>query len=312
MRKLIFIALATLLVAMTVIPASAEEGFSAIALDAKDVNCVSCHDTSTAGIHSLHQGTPATCVGCHGETLSIAIPQCEKCHSGPIHDVHIGSVLTNDCSFCHQGLEGVHNAALDGTVCVHCHRDLIADHGADASCTKCHESVPNIVKPYQTGDMTIVCQTCHVQSNVAGVHGNETNIAACYKCHRPGQEAFGSQVPHNIHCPDVACEACHMDQDMIIIPECAMCHDVADLHSYGIVGVKPTDNLQCGACHPKSYFAGEAPAAPEVTEKPAAGPPVEEHPPEEQPPEEAEGIPGFGIISAMGAIAVLFAVSRRK
>lgn len=311
MRKVMVIALATILLAMLVNPVSAEEAFSAITLDAKDVNCVDCHDTSTKGIHSLHEGTAATCVGCHGASLEIAIPVCSQCHSGPIHEVHIGSVKTQECSYCHTGIEGVHNAALDMTVCVHCHNDLIADHGADASCVKCHDTAPNIVKPYQTASMDIVCQACHMQSNVAAVHGNESFTEGCYKCHRPGQEAFGSQVPHNIHGMDVPCAACHMDQDRIIIPECSMCHDVADLHPYATVGLKSSEDLQCGACHPDSYFNGGAPA--ETTEAPTEEHSAETSMEEEHSTEEADnGTPGFGVLSALGAIAALYFVSRRK
>ncbi|MBN1134403.1 MAG: hypothetical protein JXA38_05750 [Methanosarcinaceae archaeon] len=310
MRKVMVIALAMIILAMLVNPVSAEEAFSAITLDAKDVNCVDCHDTSIKGIHTLHEGTAATCVGCHGASLEIAIPDCAKCHSGPIHEVHIASVNTQECAYCHKGLEGVHNAALDMTVCVHCHTDLIADHGADASCVKCHENAPNIVKPYQTESMDIVCQACHMQSNVAAVHGNESYTEGCYKCHRPGQEAFGSQVPHNIHGMDVACVACHMDQDRIIIPECTMCHDVADLHPYATVGLKSTDDLQCSACHPDSYFTGEAPE--ETTEVPEETTEAPEETTEAAEEEAETGTPGFGAISAIGAIAALYFVSRRK
>ncbi len=311
MRKLIFISLIALLVAMLAIPASAEEGFSVTTLDAMDVDCTSvCH---AANPHIIHAGIgKATCVACHGETLSIAIPQCGNCHYGPIHDVHIGKVATEDCSYCHQGLEYVHNSALEESVCAHCHKDLIMDHGGEIeSCTKCHSTAPDVVKPVKTADMYIVCQACHVNDNVASVHGNETYEQACYNCHRPGEgEVSATQVPHNIHIPDVSCVACHMEDEIIIVPECVRCDQVDDLHSYEIVGVKSKDQMKCSACHPNSYFVGLEPAdVPAITEPTITEP---DEPAPAEPEEGAPSVPGFGILSAIGAIAALYLVSRRK
>ena len=315
MRKLMLISLAALFVAMLVIPASAEEGFSVTTLDAKDVDCASvCH---AANPHTIHAGKPVTCVACHGETLSIAIPACGNCHGGPIHDVHKGKVATEDCSYCHQGLESVHNSALAESVCAHCHKDLIMDHGGQVeSCTKCHSTAPDIVKPVKTTDMDIVCQACHVSDNVASVHGNESNEQACYNCHRPGDsDVSASQVPHNIHIPDVTCIACHMEDESIIVPECARCHQIDDLHTFGTVGTKSSDAMKCSACHPNSYFGGSEPAdtpATTTTETTTSAPEVSDEPAPAESEGDASSVPGFGMVSAIGAIAALYFVSRRK
>lgn len=312
MRKLMFISLIALFVAMLAIPASAEEGFSVTTLDAMDVDCTSaCH---AANPHTIHAGRPVTCVACHGETLSIAIPQCENCHYGPIHEVHIGKVVTEDCSYCHYGLESVHNSALAESVCAHCHKDLIMDHGGEIeSCTKCHSTAPDVVKPVKTADMDIVCQACHVNDNVASVHGNETYEQACYNCHRPGEgDVSASQIPHNIHIPAVSCVACHMEDEIIIVPECARCHQVDDLHSYGIVGVKSKDEMKCSACHPKAYFDQSTTTEPTTTEPTTTEPEVSPEPAAAEPEDGSSPLPGFGMVSAIGAIAALYFVSRRK
>ena len=311
MRRMMFIPLVVLLVAILAITVSAEEGFSVTILDAKDVDCSSeCH---AANPHTIHAGKSVSCVDCHGETLSIAIPPCWSCHAGEIHDVHKGKVETQDCSYCHQGLENVHNDALSSSVCIHCHKDLIVDHGGEVeSCMECHSTVPNIVKPFKTVDMDIVCQACHVSENIASIHGNESNKKACYNCHRPGEnDVSASQIPHNIHIPAITCIACHMEDESIIVPECMKCHDVDKLHSFGAVGTKSKDEMKCSACHPNSYsgIQKQMPVEPEVTS------PNEEINEEPSPVEQEEDkpiLPGFGMMSAIGAIAVLYFVNRRK
>lgn len=311
MRRIMFIYLAALFVAFLAIPASAEEGFSMTILDAKDVDCSSeCHAVNP---HTIHASKPVSCVDCHGESLSIAIPQCANCHAGQIHDVHKDKVDTQDCSYCHQTLEIVHNSALGSSVCIHCHKDMITDHGGEVdSCVKCHSTVPNIVKPFKTVDMDIVCQTCHVSENIASIHGNESNKKACYDCHRPGEgDVTASQIPHNIHIPAITCIACHMEDESITVPECVKCHDIDELHSFGSVGTKSKDDMKCSACHPNSYLGSENPAP---VEQEAVVPKEDIN--EEIAPIEQEDdnsiLPGFGIISAIGAIAALYFVNRRK
>ncbi|HJH32353.1 MAG TPA: hypothetical protein C5S50_09325 [Methanosarcinaceae archaeon] len=320
MRKLMFISLA-LVVAILAIPASAEEAFTVTALDAADVDCLSvCHAENP---HKIHAGRPVSCVDCHGENLAIAIPQCGNCHNGAIHTVHKGKVATEDCSYCHQGLEGVHNAALSESVCAHCHKDLILDHGGEVeSCTKCHRTAPDIVKPVETAEMDIVCQACHASDSVASVHGNESNIQACYDCHRPGEDdVSATQVPHNIHIPAVSCVACHMDNEIVIVPECIRCHQISDLHTFDAVGTKSKDDMKCSACHPKSYFtsgetvATEVPDTTSEVEEPVVYDSEAEEPElydSEEEEDESSSTPGFGFVSAIGAIAALYFVSRRK
>lgn len=326
MRKLMFISLAVLFIAIFAIPASAEEAFTVTTLDAADVDCLSvCHAENP---HTLHAGRPVTCVDCHGDNLAVAIPQCGNCHNGPIHTVHKGKVATEDCSYCHQGLEGVHNTALAESVCAHCHRDLILDHGGEVeSCTKCHRTAPNIVKPIETADMDIVCQACHASDSVASVHGNESNVQACYDCHRPGEgNVSATQVPHNIHIPAVSCVACHMDNEIVIVPECIRCHQVNDLHTFDAVGTKSKDDMKCSACHPKSYFSSDETVADPVTDAPDTTTPATDTttpaadtatPASGETVDDGDGengssIPGFGMVSAVGAVAALYFVSRRK
>jgi hypothetical protein len=272
---------------------------------AEDTDCRAvCHSEDP---HVIHETTSATCAGCHGDPQTDKQPSCYKCHTGSIHNVHLTKVQTEDCSYCHAGLDSLHLEMMSDTLCAHCHGDLLDVHGGPTeSCEKCHGSKANIVSPVTgTGDV-IVCQGCHVSADVAVLHGEATDPNSCYRCHRPGAvNVTASEIPHFIHIPNVECEQCHMDQSTqkIIIPECVLCHNVETLHGYNQIALKtPTTGLKCSVCHP--MVADEEPDALETT-------PVDTTT-TEPPGETPNGTPGFGVFMALATLAVLFVIRKRN
>ena len=291
--------------------AEVETQFASLTLTSDAVNCGDCH---TDNPHILHKqkldSGKVTCEACHGEAFEIGIPQCIKCHSGPIHQVHIGRVTTEDCTFCHKELEGVHYDVFGGKelVCAHCHGEIVAVHGEGMdSCVKCHKSAPDIVKPVKSEGMAITCQACHVYDDAASIHGELSDPTGCYKCHRTTQNATVTEIPHNLHIPiGVTCEMCHIPSGAdIIIPPCSNCHDAVGIHLLSNIGISDTAPV-CEVCHGRSpeKVVKETPTAAEAT-------PTDEKPAEvEVVGSEDKKIPGFGMLLAITAL--MLAVYRRR
>ena len=288
---------------------AAEPGFSASSLTAKDVNCKKCH-TDTP--HIIHANKSVDCVNCHGDKKSVEIPQCTKCHDGPIHKVHEGKVQTETCSFCHTNIEPVHTALTSDAVCSHCHSNLIEVHGKDNSCAKCHKTPPEIVKPIKSPEMILVCQNCHPQTSVATVHGEADNKTGCYNCHKGTSQLKGSEVPHTIHAKIVDCNGCHQENNKVVVPQCTRCHDIEAIHAYTKIGklTPQTGGLRCSACHAEESQSSAAPVktstsivtAIETTSVLST-----------QTPETAEApkTPGFIAVLAAGAVISAFLIRRR-
>ena len=272
---------------------------------AEDVDCKECHAESP---HVIHTGQPVQCVDCHGETLSIKIPQCLQCHTGPIHQVHGPKVATEDCSYCHSGIETFHTELIANTLCSHCHRDLVDVHGGpDVSCEACHATAPNIVVPPKLEGTTVVCQNCHTATDVALIHGDAENRTACYNCHRPGAQEVqaASEIPHFIHIPAVDCNSCHLSQETgkVYLPECAQCHQADDIHAYNKIALKTAGTgLRCSVCHPM--------ADDEVTTATAA--PTKAPVSTVETEEPSTGIPGFGAVLAISSLALLYIARRYR
>lgn len=224
--------------------------FHAVNLTAENVNCVKCHDISPHKIHAKKSAEGlVSCKKCHGDILNLTIPTCTKCHKGLIHEVHLKKVQKVDCEYCHAYIKKDHNQNLLGSVvCAHCHRDLIVAH--NNSCSKCHKTAPEIVKPVKPENADIICQNCHSANNLVGIHGNPLNKTICYNCHQPEK---GKDIPpHEIHLPDnkATCEMCHLiGPNKVIIPECSDCHH--NLIGFHLITKVPQkgDALKCSVCH---------------------------------------------------------------
>ena len=274
---------------------------------AEDTNCRAvCHNQDP---HVIHEMTSATCQGCHGATLTDRNPICYKCHTGSIHNVHLKKVQSEDCSYCHEGLDNLHLQMMSDTLCAHCHGDLLDVHGGPTeSCNKCHGSAANIVSPVKSTSDQVVCQACHVSADVAVLHGEASDPNSCYRCHRPGSvNVTAVEIPHFIHVPNVECEQCHLDQaEKIMIPECVLCHNVESLHGYDQISLKTSSTgLKCSVCHP---MVAEEPETPTTTPvQPTTEEPTDTvHEAEEGTPE----TPGFGVLTALTVVALLFVIRK--
>ena len=307
------IILVTLTAAVTY-GAEVETQFASLTLTADTVNCADCHKENPHILHKqkLDAGR-VTCEACHGAAFEIGIPECIKCHSGPIHEVHIGRVKTEDCTFCHQDLEAVHYTVFGGKelVCAHCHGEIVAVHGEGMdSCVKCHKTAPDIVKPVKSGGMAITCQACHVYDDAATIHGDLDDPTGCYKCHRTTPNATVAEIPHNLHLPiGVTCEMCHIPSgNQIIIPPCSNCHDAVGIHMLSEIGISATAP-ECSVCHGQSpdKVVKETPTV-------AAATPVDEKPPEVETTPAAGETPGFeGLVAvAMLMLTAMYTMYRRR
>lgn len=290
----------------------AEVAYETVSKMAEDTNCKAvCHNQDT---HVIHESTSATCQQCHGKTLTDRQPSCYNCHTGSIHNVHIKKVQTQDCSYCHEGLDSLHLEMMSDTLCAHCHGDLLDVHGGPTeSCGECHGSAANIYSPVTSAGDVIVCQGCHASADVAVLHGEASDPNSCYRCHRPGSvNVTASEIPHFIHIPDVACEKCHIDQgtEKIMIPECILCHSVEALHGYNQISLKTSSTgLKCSVCHP---MVADEPDAADA----AATTPVDTDPsgPADTVTDGDEGTPtpGFGVLAALTSLAMLFVIRKIK
>ena len=305
-----------------------EIDFNAVTLDASDVNCKKCHVLSP---HVIHDNKPVTCQNCHGESLSVKIPQCSNCHSGPIHGVHVDKITETNCDSCHNNIEGKHQTFLSDSVCEHCHDNLFDIHGGDTSCVKCHQSAPNLVKPYMSPEMVLVCENCHYADNVAYVHGEEGDISSCYKCHRArAPNKTDAQVPHIIHVPKVDCMRCHWDasEDAIVVPQCSRCHNIQNIHAFDKIGKGMQGEVACGVCHPELIVQESMGVITEKSvevEEDTSGtikettstvvetaPPIEieEHDAELPEEESSAETPGFGALAGILAASLVFILRR--
>lgn len=309
----LLLAIIAIIAAQTTVQAvQTETNFSVSTLDAGDVNCKKCHTATPHVIHARKQ--TATCEKCHGDKLSVAIPQCTRCHTGTIHNVHIGKVSTQKCDYCHKTVNQVHINLTSSAVCSHCHRDLVEVHGESEACVKCHKSPPDIVKPLKSPEMTLVCQNCHPSTSVATIHGDIESKQGCYNCHRGASKLNGSEVPHTIHVDKATCQDCHQGGGKVVLPQCQKCHKIDELHAFDKIGTKTT-NLDCNICHPtvktprevKSTQPAQTDVAPigEDIINMSTTPITTENVEETQDSSKAPAVPGFGIISGIVALCLV-------
>ncbi|TFH40705.1 MAG: hypothetical protein E4G94_09165 [ANME-2 cluster archaeon] len=301
-RLTIAILLISVLFAIT---AGAEN--AAVELDATDVNCRDCH----ADPHIIHSEKNLVCQNCHGTNLDVKIPRCTNCHTGPIHEVHKGKVETESCSYCHNNIQGKHNSILGDSICEHCHKELIAIHGGEIdACIKCHGVISKITKPAISSGMTIVCENCHQADSIATIHGSNDDPQTCYRCHREGVDKNQSvKIPHIIHVPKVDCMTCHWDlnEDNIIVPKCSKCHEIDRIHAISTVGKGMRESIDCSICHPLLAIQQ---SMGELTEIPGKLNKAQEDSAEA--PTSTPPIPGFGLLTSITALCVIYMLRVRK
>lgn len=310
MKKLRIICILIVMAVFAAIVANAaEENFQASSLTAKDVDCKKCHADTP---HIIHAKISVDCVNCHGNKESVSIPDCTKCHDGPIHQVHGGKVATQTCAYCHTTITQVHNALMSDAVCSHCHKDLVEVHGKDASCIKCHGVQPAIVKPIKSPEMILICQDCHPASSVATIHGAVDNKTGCYNCHKGTSKAVGAEVAHVIHATKVECKGCHEENGKVVVPQCTGCHQIDELHAFDKIGkLTSASGLNCAVCHMEETMVTGTKATPVQTQVQT---PVQTTvtPVETVSPETTEKIPGFTAVLAIGIMFIGYMIVRRK
>lgn len=304
MRLKVICLLCAIFVLTTTISFAEEPQFSASLLEAKDVDCEKCHADTP---HIIHAKRAVDCIACHGDKLSVSIPQCTKCHDGTIHKVHAGKVSTQKCSYCHKTIDTVHNSLNSDTVCSHCHSDLIIVHGSDASCQKCHKSPPGIVKPIKLEGMVLICEDCHAKPSVATIHGDVKDKNGCYNCHKGTSKAMGSEIPHVIHAEIVGCSECHQEKGKVIVPDCTNCHNIDNLHAFSSIGkLTPQSGLHCQACHVEA----KTPTPAKTIATPAAT--VSTETVQATPEGTVAEAPGFAVLMAIGVFLTGYLVIRRR
>ncbi|MFQ6051891.1 MAG: hypothetical protein ACE5K4_09385 [Candidatus Hydrothermarchaeota archaeon] len=186
--------------------------------------CYGCHDVA----HSIHADVWIGCSDCHGFLPSVEIPECVKCHSPPIHEIHERPAREN-CTTCHGDVTELH-VKVGEVICARCHgADVAKIHGG--ACAICHQSPPEIVKPTVEEDK-IICQACHAD-NLLRIHheiakGNEL----CYKCHGTVHYIHAKKRLEKEGKKGPTCENCHGTIE-ITIPECTKCHKPDVIHALG-------------------------------------------------------------------------------
>ena len=329
MRKALLLVLVAIILVMAVhaetnktndINKTIGTNFLVSSLNASNVDCKKCHIDVP---HIIHAQKQVSCENCHGNKTSVTIPQCTKCHDGPIHKVHAGKI-EKGCQYCHKNITSIHTNLIGDTVCSHCHKDLIQVHGENQSCAKCHKTPPEIVKPLKAEGMTIICQDCHPATSMATIHGNVDSKQGCYNCHRGASKINGSEIPHTIHQDKASCKYCHEENGKVVVPQCTKCHKIDELHAFNKIGkLTAQSGLRCSICHAdivkSTKDIGIATAGTNVTEKIEVNTNVTkveetvkeiQKTPESQ-KEEAKGplkVPGFDIIPG---IAILYIVARK-
>lgn len=188
----------------------------------------------------------AACLTCHADTVrSFEVATCRACHLEEERAFLIehAQVFGLDCLACHDGFDRF-SGGFD-----HQKSDYpLEGQHAGAECAGCHWNAftLNILRTTPQN-----CSACHQNEDVhEGRLGGQ-----CESCHAPSgwRDAtidhdltrFALQGAHL----EAECEACHLDQQLVGIPDtCYGCHAAEDEHDgrYG---------TECGACHQPTTWA---------------------------------------------------------
>ncbi len=249
----------------------------------KDLDCLSCHRTST------HTTEPAAkiCTSCHkDETLhkptTVGAETCLSCHSFAVSPRNVQPPTTVSCEKCHadraalQASSGTTVAAMNdvndhalhgGVACQLCHNA----HGKKAKapegqpiCANCHqfenfETKGEDVKGPEEHRKCVGCHKPHAP--------RETALQTCVVCHEKkakGLTPEGAEkttalshkscatchIPHTWRAQRSGCVQCHKEEATLVLtrsPEehsaCTNCHDIH--------GPPPTGAV-CLKCHEKT------------------------------------------------------------
>lgn len=215
----------------------------------QELACESCHSSD-----KKFSEAPQACGDCHEQSKGHGGEkgdQCTTCHS---------TERWSELSFDHDETEfPLHNSHAQ-TGCNQCHIDDRYQQTAQ-SCNACHA-----LEDLHRGQRGTDCADCHNDKKWAEIIYDHSKTdfalegahaeATCSQCH----DETSYQDSKNFQLPDMACSACHKDQDIHLGSngtQCADCHsvkrwdDVEFDHfkesEFALVGSHKT--LRCDSCH---------------------------------------------------------------
>ena len=233
---------------------------------------------------------PATCLGCHGEKISIRAfaasvhgkNACTSCHVDIVDlakhmrkEVKVNKV---QCERCHKKQNSEHYASVHaekGVTCANCHTDIHTHNYwkndkrvAVAKCVQCHDKEAVYQKSVHgkavsTGNMdSAACHDCHnlhaISALTKGSHTErEFHTKVCMKCHSDEKMMERNKV-FNV-ATKTYMESYHGKNYRLGFPEkvagCADCHTAHSVlpKNDPASSVNPANLVKsCGQCHPKA------------------------------------------------------------
>jgi hypothetical protein len=197
------------------------------------VACATCH------VNNRYQGTPNTCVGCHG-------PDYDR----TTNPNHAAAGYSTDCQGCHKATDPAWDSALVNHSAFF---PLVGLH-ATAQCTACH--VNNV---YQGTPRD--CYPCHTTSYQKTTNPNHQAAGfptTCDACHKAADTTWALGKFTHSWFPITSgrhagnpCSACHAIPTNYTVFTCITCHTKTqtDSHHQGRNGYR-YDSAACYSCHP--------------------------------------------------------------
>jgi hypothetical protein len=254
--------------------------------------CRACHTKEAAVMHRGGPGADATsCLSCHRFAPNAPAPKCIGCHAtthgklagvvqhattdcARCHRMHQSpSIVSADCTSCHDERATRHAAHDRSAGCADCHRGHAPATAALVVCSSCHAEPAG---PRPAGhDSCIGCHRPHDfvaggERACNGCHGEKATLVAaqvpahavCTNCHTPHAPADGAsscvrchanvQVAHGNGGACVTCHVPHAEEPRPVALECTSCHARVAAFETGA----HARSIVCQACHKPHGFAG--------------------------------------------------------
>ena len=234
---------------------------------------------------------PATCLGCHGDRISVAVyaasvhgkNACTSCHIDITNLVrHMKKeikVQRVQCELCHKKASSEHYASIHaekGVMCAQCHTDIHSHtywkkdkRIAVATCVKCHDkeaiyrnSIHGKGVAAGNGD-SAACHDCHNLHAITRITGGNSHNSrtfhtkVCMKCHSD-QKLMDRNKVTNIAVKSYM-ESYHGKNYRLGFPDkvagCSDCHTAHAVlpKSDPLSSINQANIVrQCAACHPKA------------------------------------------------------------
>jgi hypothetical protein len=261
-------------------------------------DCSSCHAANyvTGGFGptnmsaAKHAFVPTNCDTCHEANLSFYTGASTPALQGRPADHTTGTMLTGDCSGCHEttdwnttALPSGHMPNPGNQVCSICHTGYpsnmallaslpILHTGITTGCAQCHGSTTQLTfynnndnpkaavltPPHIPSFSGTDCSSCHTANYVAGGFGpmNMTQAThagvgtTCNTCHEAGLSFYMGTASPGLQ----GRPADHTTGQMVAPNDCSICHTTANWNSNAMpAGHMPNPaNSACTVCHTKA------------------------------------------------------------